>query len=69
VYLCGGGAAEYQDEKMFYDWGLSLKYQKFEHPTYHQIGNSDFVPGLSVLDALMNCGRARTSRLLRHGER
>jgi hypothetical protein len=55
-YLCGGGAAGYQDDRQFADAGLRLTYQNFAHPEYRQGAAAPFVPGLSIIDALMYCG-------------
>ena len=64
-YLCGGGSSEYQDDAEFARAGIAVTYQQFQHPTYPQVGAcGDFVPGLSVIDALMNCGLHETARLL-----
>jgi len=43
-----------------------LIYQEFQHPRYDQVNTAEFVPGLSVIDALMNCGFERTAELI-HG--
>ncbi len=64
VYLCGGGADGYQDDDQFPANGIELMYQDFEHPTYEQHGTGEFVPGLSVVDAFMNCGFQGTRALL-----
>ena len=56
VYLCGGGAAAYQDETVFQRLGVGLCYQNFTHPYYLQHGRSNFEPGLSLIDAAMNLG-------------
>jgi hypothetical protein len=32
-----------------------LRYQDFHHPTYPQLGEG-FLPNLSALDMLLNCG-------------
>jgi hypothetical protein len=63
VYLAGGGAGGYQEDEKFAAAGVELRCQAFEHPTYPQPGD-DFVPGLSVIDALMNSGFAGTRELL-----
>lgn len=63
-YLAGGGADGYQDESAFARAGLQLKCQSFTHPVYPQAGSLGFVPGLSVIDALMHVGQARTSQLV-----
>jgi hypothetical protein len=64
AYLCGGGAAEYQEDAKFAQVGLRLVYQDFQHSFYPQIGAVAFTPGLSVIDMLMNVGFVETSRRL-----
>lgn len=64
VYLAGGGAGGYQEDEKFDAAGIELRYQSFEHPTYAQASADEFVPGLSVVDALMNCGFEGTRALL-----
>jgi NaMN:DMB phosphoribosyltransferase len=61
-----GGARAYQQHEMFAAAGVGLRYQNFRHSTYPQHGHAEFVPGLSVVDALMSCGLAGTRALL-HG--
>jgi hypothetical protein len=67
AYLAGGGAQGYQEDHLFREAGISLVYQEFEHPKYPQHGASQFVPGLSIVDAFMNCGFAGTAELLHQG--
>ncbi len=55
AYLAGGGAAGYQDDMAFAAAGIRLYRQEYLHPVYRQLGDQ-FVPGLSAIDALMNCG-------------
>jgi WbqC-like protein family len=55
TYLSGGGADSYQREESYRERGIDLVFQDFEHPCYPQ-GVDPFVPGLSVVDALMHCG-------------
>lgn len=63
-YLCGGGAGGYQEDEKFTRAGLTLEYQNFRHPAYQQASTSEFCAGLSIVDALMNCGVDGTTRLL-----
>jgi hypothetical protein len=63
-YLAGGGAAGYQEDEKFGDAGIELVYQQFQHPTYPQFNATEFKPGLSIVDALMNCGFDGVRRLL-----
>ena len=44
--------------KKFAEAGLDLVYRLHAHPVYAQLGGSEFVPGLSCLDALFHCGAA-----------
>ena len=63
TYMCGGGAEGYQEDTAFAEAGIDLVYQNFQHPVYIQSGSKEFVPGLSIIDALMNIGldEVRTS--------
>jgi hypothetical protein len=64
AYLCGGGAADYQEDEKFSAAGIELIHQDFEHPVYPQRGGTGFTPGLSVIDALMQCGFGGTHALV-----
>ena len=63
-YLSGKGGDKYQDPHKFTAIGISLFYNDFVHPRYDQ-GHPDFLPGLSVLDALFRLGFERTATLVR----
>jgi hypothetical protein len=64
AYLCGGLAPEaYQDDELFASAGVELVYQDFRPPTYPQLVE-EAVPGLSIVDALMNVGVAGTTALV-----
>jgi hypothetical protein len=56
AYMCGGGASNYQEDEKFEEAGISLVYQNFKHPEYKQFNSKEFVPGLSIIDPLMNLG-------------
>jgi hypothetical protein len=64
AYLCGGGAAGYQDDLLFHNAGVEVCYQNFRPHPYPQPGLSDFVPGLSIVDALMNQGVQAVAALI-----
>jgi hypothetical protein len=66
TYLSGDGADEYLVPDLFRRAGLELAYQEFSPPRYPQAA-PDYVPGLSVVDALMSCGWGGTAELLRKG--
>jgi hypothetical protein len=54
-YLTGDAARDYLDVKLFEDNGIEVKYHHYKHPEYPQLFG-DFVPYLSVVDILFNCG-------------
>jgi len=64
AYMCGGGAAGYQEDVAFSAARIALIYQNFEHPIYKQIGAKNFAPGLSIIDAIMNIGAVELRRVL-----
>jgi WbqC-like protein len=64
TYLAGNLAGStYQEDEKFEHAGIELRFQRFEHPRYEQ-QVEEFVPGLSVVDALMHVGPERTRALL-----
>jgi hypothetical protein len=54
-YLSGESAKNYISEKDFFDQGIELEYQEYQHPEYPQ-RYEGFVPFLSTIDLLFNCG-------------
>lgn len=54
-YLSGTGAKDYLEESLFDRTGIDLIWQEFNHPVYPQL-HGNFVPHLSCLDFVMNCG-------------
>lgn len=67
VYLSGGGAQGYQDVALFESSGIRFELQSFAHPEYEQHGGGAFVPGLSIIDALMNRGTTAVESWLKTG--
>lgn len=55
VYLSGTGAKKYNDEELFKTNGITIEYSDFVHPVYPQQFGA-FIPGLSTIDLLFNCG-------------
>jgi len=55
VYLSGQGAKVYMNEKLFNESKIKVEYQNFSYPTYKQLWG-DFIPNLSVIDYIFNCG-------------
>jgi hypothetical protein len=63
TYLSGFGGAKYQEEELFKEVGIKLQYYDFTHPVYPQLW-SGFVPNLSIIDLLFNCGPESLSIIL-----
>lgn len=63
-YLSGIGASDYMQPERFAQAGIEVIWQQFTHPIYpQQFGG--FLPNLSSLDVLFNCGIAESRRILR----
>jgi hypothetical protein len=63
AYLSGAGGKEYLDEKQFGLNGIKLSYQDFRHPEYPQC-HGPFIPYMSTVDLLFNCGEESLKYLL-----
>jgi hypothetical protein len=55
TYLSGTGGKVYLDLEPFNKKGIKVLFQDFKHPVYKQL-YGDFIPNLSILDLLFNCG-------------
>lgn len=64
TYLSGPGARDYLDETQFERVGVKVAWQEFHHPTYPQLWGGDFVPNLSIIDALFMLGFDEVKKLL-----
>lgn len=66
AYLSGHGASrDYLDLPAFERAGVRVIWQKFQHPLYRQHpASEEFVPNLSALDLILNCG-PRSAEILR----
>lgn len=62
-YLFGSGGKKYQQNDLFEAQGIGLIEQNYQQPKYQQISTT-FVPGLSILDVLFNCGIDKTKEIL-----
>jgi WbqC-like protein family len=54
-YLSGSAARDYLDVGLFKGRGVDVAWQDYRHPEYPQ-QYGDFVPYLSAIDLLLNCG-------------
>jgi hypothetical protein len=64
TYLCGGGAVGYQKDELFGQAGIKLCYNNYKHPVYDQLGAKNFIPGLSIIDAIFSIGVDRVRSLI-----
>ena len=55
TYLAGIGGKNYMELRRFEKAGIEVVFQEFKHPVYPQL-YGDFLPNLSVIDLLFNCG-------------
>ena len=62
--MCGGGTDGYQNEQIFRNKNTVLQRQEFVYPQYEQVRTSEFISGLSIIDALMNIGWNSVRELL-----
>lgn len=65
-YISGDSAMDYLDTDLFAANGVSVKWQKFNHPVYPQL-HGEFIPYLSVLDLLLNVGEKGSELLTDRG--
>ena len=63
-YVSGNGCLDFIDPASFEDAGITFHFQRFEHPTYRQVGCAEFVSHLSILDALLNISPEETARMI-----
>lgn len=63
-YLSGVGARDYHKDEPFDKAGLKVVWQEFQHPIYPQL-HGEFIPYLSSIDILFNCGIEKSREILR----
>jgi len=56
TYISGIHGKDYLEESRFKENNIELIYQEFKHPEYKQCQEGTFIPNLSVIDVLFNCG-------------
>lgn len=55
TYISGFGGQKYQSEELMTANGISCQVYGFRHPVYRQLWG-DFIPNMSVIDLIFNCG-------------
>lgn len=64
-YLSGIGARDYYVPELYEQAGIEVIWQNFKHPVYpQQFG--EFIPYLSSIDLLFNCGIEKSREILRN---
>jgi hypothetical protein len=63
-YLSGVGARDYFDPEPFDKANIKVIWQDFKHPVYPQL-HGEFIPYLSSIDLLFNCGIEKGREILR----
>jgi len=69
-YLAGAGGKGYMDMDLVAKSGITVSFQEYAPPHYPQHfckTDEDFVPGLSVIDLLFNCGPDSFTILMKGG--
>jgi len=51
-FIFGANGKDYAQPKLFYDAGVSISFQEYQHPIYSQL-HGDFIPNMCILDLLM----------------
>lgn len=64
TYLSGIGARDYLEIKLFNEANIQVVWQDFKHPAYRQL-HGDFIPYLSSVDLLFNCGIDGSRKIIR----
>jgi len=54
-YIFGAKGRDYAKVEDFEREGIELEFQDYQHPVYNQL-HGEFLPNMSVVDLLMNCG-------------
>jgi hypothetical protein len=63
-YVSGTGCLDFIHPASFEKADIAFYFQKFIHPTFQQIGATDFISHLSILDALFNVGPEKTRNMV-----
>jgi hypothetical protein len=64
TYLAGPTGPDYMDLERWEKAGIGVVIQEFQHPDYQQ-PFGDFLPGMSAVDLLCNCGSEALTLLRR----
>ena len=62
-FLVKPGTNDYHPSNFFKDRGIGLKYFDYNYDEYNQVYD-DFIPRLSIIDLIMNCGPNKSKSYL-----
>lgn len=65
-YLSGIGGRNYLKLNLFKEANIIVNFQHFKHPVYNQL-YGDFVPNLSIIDLIFNCGKSSSDLIISNG--
>ena len=65
IYISGSGSSEYLDKELFISNSIHIIYQNYNCIEYNQNHNGPFLPKLSIIDVLMNCGFKQTEKIIK----
>jgi hypothetical protein len=68
TYISGPFGKDYLDKESFDANGVDIYYHEYSHPVYPQLYKG-FIPNLSVVDLLMNCGPESKNILMLNTEK
>jgi hypothetical protein len=63
IFYEGASGKNYIDRDVFLNHGIKVEFQDYKHPIYNQL-YGDFIPYLSVVDMLFNCGDKSLSMIV-----
>jgi len=63
IYIFGAQGRDYADKASFAKAGVLPLFQSYRHPSYRQL-HGEFLPYMSVIDLLFNCGDASLETLM-----
>lgn len=67
-YLSGPSAQAYLNTHLFAQEGIEVEWHAYRHPVYAQL-HGEFVPQMSTLDLLLNCGKESKAIVISGGGR
>ena len=65
IKITGSGSYNYLDQSKFKKANIKIEFNEINHPVYNQKNSDLFIPGLSILDLIMNCGLKKTEKLIK----